>query len=184
MLIPAALVHLIRRRRDLVFHWMFLLFAVFILSCGATHVMGIITLWEPAYRLDGLIKAITAIASLPTAMLLLRLVPQAAVIPSPTQWRQANEELQSEILERRRVEREISILNADLETRVEERTRELAEKNIQLEELASALRRSNAELEQFTYAAAHDLQEPLRNVALGTQILASRFRGRTDSETD
>ncbi|HEY7305151.1 MAG TPA: ATP-binding protein [Bryobacteraceae bacterium] len=184
VLIPAALIDLIRRRRDLVFHWMFVLFAVFILSCGATHVMGIVTLWSPAYRLDGLIKAITAAASLPTAFLLWRLVPEMAAIPSPARWRQANEELESEIQERKRAEQEIWILNLDLEKRVEERTRELEQKNRQLEDLALALRRTNAELEQFAYAAAHDLQEPLRNIALGTQLLASRYRNHIDSKTD
>ena len=184
VLIPAALIHLIRKRRDIVFHWMFVLFAVFILSCGATHVMGVVTLWRPAYRLDGLIKAITAITSLPTAFLLWRLVPEMAAIPSPSRWRQANEELQTEIQERRRAEREIWTLNAELEKRVEERTRELGEKNKQLEQMASKLRRTNAELEQFAYAAAHDLQEPLRNVALGTQLLASRYRCHIDSKTD
>jgi signal transduction histidine kinase len=157
VLIPAALIHLIRKRRDIVFHWMFVLFAVFILSCGATHVMGIVTLWEPVYRLDGLIKAITAITSLPTAFLLWRLVPEMAAIPSPARWRHANEELETEIQERRRVEKEIWTLNIELEKRVEERTRELAQKNKQLEQMASALRRTNAELEQFAYAAAHDL---------------------------
>jgi len=162
---------------------MFILFGIFILSCGATHVMAIVTLWKPVYRLDGLIKAVTAIASLPTALLLWRLVPQAAAIPSLSQWRRANEELQTEIQERKRAEHQIWILNADLERRVEERTRELAEKNIELEHLTTALRRTNAELEQFAYAAAHDLQEPLRNVSLGTQAIASRCRG-LDSETE
>jgi signal transduction histidine kinase len=184
VLIPGALIHLIRRRRDLVFHWMFVLFAVFILSCGATHVMGIVTLWAPAYRLDGLIKAITAVASLPTAFLLWRLVPEMAAIPSPARWRQANEELESEIQERKRAEQKICTLNVDLERRVAERTQELERKNKQLEDLALALRRTNAELEQFAYAAAHDLQEPLRNIALSTQLLASRYRNHRDSKDD
>lgn len=184
VLIPVALIRLIRKRRDLVFHWMFVLFAVFILSCGATHAMGIVTLWKPAYRLDGLIKAITAVTSLPTAFLLWRLVPEMAAIPSPSRWRQANEELETEIQERRRAEKEFWTLNTELEKRVLERTRELAQKNKQLEQMAAALRRTNAELEQFAYAAAHDLQEPLRNVSLGTQLLASRYRSQIDSKTD
>jgi signal transduction histidine kinase len=184
LVIPAALIQLVRKRADLEFHWMFLLFAIFILSCGATHILGIVTLWRPAYRLDGLIKAIAAASSLPTAVLLWRLVPQAVSIPSPSQWRQANDALQTEIQERKRAEQEIRTLNIDLEKRVEERTRELEKNNVQLQQFAAALRRTNSELEQFAYAAAHDLQEPLRNVALGTQILASRYRSQANSQTD
>src|SRR6476646_9768236 len=36
--IPVALVYFTRRRKDLAFHWMFLLFALFIVLCGMTHV--------------------------------------------------------------------------------------------------------------------------------------------------
>ena len=62
-LIPVALIYLIRVRRDLIYPWMFLLFGLFIVSCGATHLLAVVVLWHPVYRLDGLIKAITAVAS-------------------------------------------------------------------------------------------------------------------------
>src|SRR4051812_46321982 len=36
--IPLALIYFVRRRKDLAFNWMFVLFAAFILACGTTHV--------------------------------------------------------------------------------------------------------------------------------------------------
>jgi PAS domain S-box-containing protein len=126
-LIPIALVLLIRRRRDLAFPWMFSLFGVFILGCGLTHVMGMLTLWHPAYRLAGLIKAITAAASFPTALLLFRLLPQVEALASP-------EQLQVEIRQRHRAEGELRVINEELEARVAERTAELERANCRLSE--------------------------------------------------
>src|SRR5438477_11129245 len=91
--IPFTLVHFVRKRRDLPFNWMFLCFGIFIVACGMTHVMEIITLWKPYYWISGIVKAITALASVPTAILLIRLVPSAVNIPSPAVLRAANEAL-------------------------------------------------------------------------------------------
>lgn len=118
-LIPIALVMLIRQRRDLAFSWMFALFGVFILACGATHVLGVYTLWHPVYRFDGVIKAATALASMPTAILLFRLLPKAVSLPSPA-------DLTREVEERKAAEAAVRRLNSELEKRVEERTMALA----------------------------------------------------------
>jgi len=58
--IPVTLVYFIRKRRDLPFNWMFILFGVFILACGATHVMEVWTLWHANYWLSGAVKVVTA----------------------------------------------------------------------------------------------------------------------------
>jgi len=111
--IPFTLIYLLRARPDWDFGWMAGLFGLFILSCGATHVLGIVTLWHPVYRLEGAVKAVTAVASLPTAILLMRLAPKAIALPSPRQLREANDE--------------VFRLNKELDRRVEERTADLAE---------------------------------------------------------
>jgi two-component system sensor kinase FixL len=120
--IPFTLFYVSRKRKDLPFNWMLICFAVFIVACGATHYMEIWTLWTPSYWLSGVIKAITAAASVPTAFLLVKLVPKALAIPTRA--------------ELDRVHGALRKANEALETRVEERTAELTRKN---EELAKEI---------------------------------------------
>src|ERR1044071_769602 len=75
--IPVTLIYFVRRRRDLPFPWILLLFAAFILLCGTTHILGIITVWKPIYALDGATKVVTACVSVVTAIALVPLVPMA-----------------------------------------------------------------------------------------------------------
>lgn len=98
--IPLALVSFVRKRRDVEFGAMFWLFSLFILSCGLTHVMGIWNLWHGDYALEGVIKAVTAAASVPTAILLWPLVPKALAIPSPSMLQRKNDELAAALAER------------------------------------------------------------------------------------
>ncbi len=65
---------------------------------------------------------------------------------------------------------ELQHVNAELESRIEERTKDLT--------------RANEELQQFAYVASHDLQEPLRTITSFTQLLETRYKGRLDEDAD
>ena len=97
--IPTILLWLVRKRRDLPLTWMFVVFGVFIVACGSTHLMEVWNSWHADYWLAGIVKAVTA-ASVPTAILLVRLVPQVLDLPSFAQWAKANARLEAEIRER------------------------------------------------------------------------------------
>jgi signal transduction histidine kinase len=88
--IPLALAIFVQRRRDLVFRPIFWLFVAFILLCGATHWLDVLTLWVPAYGLEAIVKSSTAVVSLVTAVALWWQMPQALALPSPAQLREAN----------------------------------------------------------------------------------------------
>ena len=127
--IPAALVVFLRRRTDVQLRPVAWLFAAFILLCGIGHWLNLLTLWVPAYGLEGMVKAATALVSVGTAVALWVLLPQALTVPSPGQLRDANAAL--------------------------------AER----QHYAAEVDRANANLQQFTYLASHDLKAPLRAVA-------------------
>ncbi len=113
---PMALAYFARRREDFPYPWLLWMFAAFIMACGATHLMGAIVLWLPLYELDALIKAVTAIISVITAVALWPMIPQALKLPSPTQLRGINEALQNEIFERKQVEKALQLAKDAVES--------------------------------------------------------------------
>jgi len=60
--------------------------------------------------------------------------------------------------------------------------RKLAEE--ELARQAAALAQSNSDLRQFAYSASHDLQEPLRHLAIYTELLQQKYEGKLDLEAD
>ena len=270
--IPFVLFRFGQLRKDIRFPWVFYLFAAFILACGTSHLMLVFTLWHPFYYLEGLIKGVTAILSLITAIKLWSLLPQALALPSPQELKSANDQLLKVIDERQkageirfRLALEASpqaILVAEESGRIEyanaqtvslfgykveelvgqqldklipsrfkgghtakiasfmsaPRARAMGphsevfgqhrsgnefpveialgpfhadgklfviayindisqrkEADLRIQEQASALERSNQDLESFAYAASHDLQEPLRAVMGYLQLLQRQF---------
>jgi light-regulated signal transduction histidine kinase (bacteriophytochrome) len=67
-----------------------------------------------------------------------------------------------------------------LETEIAERRR--AEEALKLAN--DSLARSNQDLEQFAYAASHDLQEPLRTIKNFTSLMSRRYKGKLGEDAD
>ncbi|MEW6543278.1 MAG: ATP-binding protein [Nitrospirota bacterium] len=81
LVISITLTYLVyRARQDVPFGWMLLAFGFFIVACGGTHLMEVWTVWNPLYWLAGNVKALTAAASVATAVVLPPVVPKVLAL--------------------------------------------------------------------------------------------------------
>jgi PAS domain S-box-containing protein len=102
--IPIALEYLRRKREEQEFKFILWLFAAFILACGTTHLIHVITYWQPWYWLEIIFDAITAIISIYTAIHIFPLLPHLLDLPNPEQLQALNQQLKLEIAERETIE--------------------------------------------------------------------------------
>ena len=163
--IPISLFYFVRRRRDLEFKWVFLFFAAFIFACGTTHLFGVVTLWQPAYGVEGVVKAFTALISVATALAVWPLLPKALALPSPSQLAAVN-------LELRTAQQALAQNNQQLERRVEERTAELLGVNDRLR--AEIAERQRAEEQNYMLMA--ELEHRVKNALAVAQSLVVHTR--------
>lgn len=112
--IPIALFHFLRKRTDAPFRGVVLMFSVFILACGLTHAMSIVTVWNGYYGIQGMLKAVTALASIGTAVMLYPVIPRLLALRSPVELEESNNALQQEIEQRKRTESQSLELQRDL----------------------------------------------------------------------
>ncbi len=96
--IPASLIAVVRMRRELSFNWIVLMFGAFIFACGTTHLLSILTVWQPAYWLEAGVKIVTAAISIATAVALWPIVRRVS----------------AHMDERDRAERELREVNTEL----------------------------------------------------------------------
>ena len=162
LVLPAAILIFLLRRRDFDpdarrLGWLLI---GFIVAGSLTHLAALLTMWVPAYGLQGALKAATAVMSLAAAVLVWPQLPKLLALPSPGDLRRANAALAQ--------------TNASLETTIAWRTHELDQTRKRFE---NALARSNITVS----AQDRDLRYTyIFNPALG--LAPEDVVGRTEAE--
>src|SRR6476619_7884203 len=73
------------RRLDVMFRGVFWAFALFATLCGVTRLLSILTLWVPAYDIEGLTKGVLALMSVGITAAMLLMLPRILVLPTRNQ---------------------------------------------------------------------------------------------------
>lgn len=97
--IPITMAIVLRHRRaDIPYPWLWVLFVVFIVACGLTHLVHAVSAFAGVefLRLHAFVTAITALASVVTALAFAYIIPQIRDLPSPKQQRAELERLVTE----------------------------------------------------------------------------------------
>lgn len=163
--IPASLLYFVGRRRDIPFKNLFYLFGAFILLCGTTHLLAIWVIWRPDYPIEGVVKAITAIVSIGTAIVSWEIIPRALELKGPAELQKLNDEL------RRAYE--------NIEHIVAKRTAELSSVNERLQKSETDLQmaltvaqEANTAKSNFLATMSHEIRTPMNAVMGVANILA------------
>lgn len=106
--IPIMLLYFVRKRQDMPFSRVFVLFGAFIVACGIGHTLDVVTLWFPVYWLSGIEHTMTALISCYTAVELYGLLPKFLSLKSPEALAQINQQLELQIQERQKAENILS----------------------------------------------------------------------------
>jgi two-component system, chemotaxis family, sensor kinase Cph1 len=137
-MIPVIIFSYVSKRKQVIkYSGIYLLFAAFILLCGSTHFLDASMFWVPMYRLNALVRFLTAIVSLLTVYYLIKILPEAFT-------QKTSMELEKEINRRQLAELKLSDTNKSLEAFAYVASHDLQEPLRKIKTFASMLYEVNA----------------------------------------
>jgi two-component system, LuxR family, sensor kinase FixL len=95
--VPFTLIWFVRRRAPLRLRGLAMLFAGFLVAAGTTHLMSLWNLWHSAFRLEGVIKGVTAVLSVIAAIATIKLAPKVLKLASPNELESINRWLREQV---------------------------------------------------------------------------------------
>jgi signal transduction histidine kinase len=151
-----------KKKESIPFQSVLLLFIVFILSCGLTHLIDAVIFWWPIYKLSALVRLVTATVSLATVFALIRIAPRVMELKGPhlmkdiianrtAELQLLNHRLQDEVQQREEIEQELKHLNAELERKtrwLQESNEALTKREHDIIEREEKIRELNHDLER------------------------------------
>jgi len=128
-LISLALWYFARKREDLPFKRLFIIFGVFVMSCGMTHLVAIWTIWQPNFWFHASTKVIVAALSVLTVIMLFLSMPLALTMPGRKELALINQQLLDKIEQQKQLEIKCQEVNKHLEDIISQRISEVNFKN-------------------------------------------------------
>lgn len=93
---PVGIAYFVWKRKDLLYRWLYLeFFITFILTCAATHLLSVVTIWLPLYWLDAYVKALSALVAVATSFAIWWVIPRALKLPSPAELQRARDQAEA-----------------------------------------------------------------------------------------
>ena len=116
---------LIKRKKLILYPEIIALFVAFIFLCGTTHLVSIYVTWNPIYEPQGWLKAVTALVSIVTAIVLIPKLPNLVALPGVQEAYEKSVKALEEVRVEKQEMENVFKLGAARENRVIELKREI-----------------------------------------------------------